>query len=39
MHETEPKQLNVALFRSVQLHMEYGLLMIAAFLVATFLRW
>ena len=39
MRETEPKQLNVALFRSVQLHMEYGLLMIVAFLVATFLRW
>src|SRR6516225_33284 len=36
MRETEPKQLNVALFRSVQLHMEYGLLMIVAFLVATF---
>ena len=39
MHETEPKQLNVALFRSVQLHMEYGLLMIVAFLVATFFKW
>jgi len=39
MRETEPKQLNVALFRSAQLHMEYGLLMIVAFLVATFLRW
>jgi 1,4-dihydroxy-2-naphthoate octaprenyltransferase len=39
MRGTEPKQLNVALFRSVQLHMEYGLLMIVAFLLATFLRW
>jgi 1,4-dihydroxy-2-naphthoate octaprenyltransferase len=39
MRETEPKRLNLALFRSVQLHMEYGLLMIVAFLLATFLRW
>jgi len=27
------------LFRSVQLHMEFGLLMIAAFLVAALMRW
>jgi 1,4-dihydroxy-2-naphthoate octaprenyltransferase len=39
MRETEPKKLNLALFRSVQLHMEYGLLMIAAFLITTFVRW
>jgi 1,4-dihydroxy-2-naphthoate polyprenyltransferase len=39
MRESEPKKLNLALFRSVQLHMEFGLLMIAAFLVAALLRW
>jgi len=39
MRETEPKKLNLALFRSVQLHMEYGLLLIAAFLIAAFVRW
>jgi len=38
MRESEPK-LNLALFRSVQLHMEFGLLMIAAFLIAAFMRW
>ncbi len=37
--ETEPKKLNLALFRSVQLHMEFGLLMIVAFLIAAFMRW
>jgi 1,4-dihydroxy-2-naphthoate octaprenyltransferase len=36
MRETEAKKLNLALMRSVQLHMEFGLLMIAAFLVAIF---
>ena len=39
MRESEPKKLNLALFRSVQLHMEFGLLMIAAFLVAALMRW
>ena len=39
MRETEPKKLNLALFRSVQLHMEFGLLMIAAFIVAAFAGW
>jgi len=39
MRETAPKKLNLALMRSVQLHMEFGLLMIVAFLVATFLHW
>jgi len=39
MRETEPKKLNLALFRSVQLHMEFGLLMIAAFLIAALMRW
>ncbi len=39
MRETEPKKLNLALFRSVQLHMEYGFLMIVAFLAATFFHW
>ena len=39
MRESEPKKLNLALFRSVQLHMEFGLLMIAAFLIAGFMRW
>ncbi|HUO03623.1 MAG TPA: 1,4-dihydroxy-2-naphthoate octaprenyltransferase [Candidatus Binataceae bacterium] len=34
MRETEPKRLNRALMRSVQLHMEFGLLMTAAFLLA-----
>ncbi|MFZ1889008.1 MAG: 1,4-dihydroxy-2-naphthoate octaprenyltransferase [Candidatus Binataceae bacterium] len=36
MHETAAKKLNLALMRSVQLHMEYGLLMIVAFLAAAF---
>ena len=39
MRENEPKKLNLALFRSVQLHMEFGLLMIVAFLVAALMRW
>jgi 1,4-dihydroxy-2-naphthoate polyprenyltransferase len=37
--ENEPKKLNLGLFRSIQLHMEFGLLMIAAFLVAAFVGW
>jgi 1,4-dihydroxy-2-naphthoate polyprenyltransferase len=37
--ENEPKKLNLGLFRSIQLHMEFGLLMIAAFLVAGFAGW
>jgi 1,4-dihydroxy-2-naphthoate polyprenyltransferase len=39
MRETEPKRLNLALMRSVQLHMEFGLLLIVAFLIAAFMRW
>jgi 1,4-dihydroxy-2-naphthoate octaprenyltransferase len=35
----DPKKLNLGLFRSIQLHMEFGLLMIAAFLVAAFFKW
>ena len=37
--ENDRKKLNLGLFRSVQLHMEFGLLMIAAFLVAAFFGW
>jgi 1,4-dihydroxy-2-naphthoate polyprenyltransferase len=37
--ETEPKKLNLALMRSVQLHMEFGILMIIAFLVAAIFKW
>ncbi len=37
--ETSPRKLNLALLRSVQLHLEFGLLMIIAFLVAIPLRW
>ena len=39
MRENEAKKLNLALFRSVQLQMEFGLLMIVAFLIAAFMRW
>ena len=39
MRETEPRKLNLALLRSVQLHMEFGLLISAAFLFATFAKW
>jgi 1,4-dihydroxy-2-naphthoate octaprenyltransferase len=38
MRESDPKKLNLALFRSVQLHMEYGLLMIVGFLIAAFVH-
>jgi 1,4-dihydroxy-2-naphthoate octaprenyltransferase len=37
--ENEPKKLNRGLFRSIRLHMEFGLLLIAAFLLAAFLGW
>ena len=37
--ENEPKKLNLGLFRSIQLHMEFGLLMMAAFLIAAFFGW
>ncbi len=37
--ENDPKKLNLGLFRSIQLHMEFGLLMIAAFLIAAFAGW
>jgi 1,4-dihydroxy-2-naphthoate polyprenyltransferase len=39
MRENEPRKLNLALFRSIQLHMEYGLLLTVAFLIAAFMRW
>ncbi len=39
MRENEPRKLNLALMRSVQLHMEFGLLMIVAFLIAAFAGW
>ncbi|HUY28989.1 MAG TPA: 1,4-dihydroxy-2-naphthoate octaprenyltransferase [Candidatus Binataceae bacterium] len=38
MRETAAKKLNLALMRSVQLHMEFGLLMIVAFLAAAIVR-
>ena len=38
-HENEPKKLNLGLFRSIQLHLEFGLLMTAAFLIAAFFNW
>lgn len=37
--ENDRKKLNLGLFRSVQLHMEFGLVMIATFLVAAFVGW
>ena len=37
--ETEPRKLNLALMRSVQLHMEFGILMIIAFLIAAIFKW
>src|ERR1700719_2711055 len=37
--ESDPKKLNLGLFRSIQLHMEFGLLMIVAFLIAAFAGW
>ncbi len=37
--ESDPKKLNVGLFRSIQLHMEFGSLMISAFLIAALARW
>lgn len=36
---TEPKKLNLALLRSVQLHMEFGILMIIAFVAAAIFKW
>jgi 1,4-dihydroxy-2-naphthoate octaprenyltransferase len=36
---TEPKKLNLALLRSVQLHMEFGILLIIAFVAAAIFRW
>lgn len=38
-HETEAKKLNLALLRSVQLHLEFGILMILAFLAAAIFKW
>jgi 1,4-dihydroxy-2-naphthoate polyprenyltransferase len=37
--ETEARKLNLALMRSVQLHMEFGILMIIAFVAAAILKW
>ena len=37
--ESDPKKLNLGLFRSIQLHMEFGLVMIAAFLIAALAGW
>ncbi len=37
--ESEPKKLNLALMRSVQLHMEFGILMIIAFVAAAVFGW
>ena len=37
--ETEARKLNLALLRSVQLHMEFGILMIIAFVAAAILKW
>jgi 1,4-dihydroxy-2-naphthoate polyprenyltransferase len=37
--EGDPKKLNLGLFRSIQLHMEFGLLTIATFLIAAFFHW
>ncbi|MGH7947920.1 MAG: 1,4-dihydroxy-2-naphthoate octaprenyltransferase [Candidatus Binataceae bacterium] len=39
MCESEPRKLNLALLRSVQLHMEFGLLMFIAFVVAALAGW
>ncbi len=39
MRESEAKKLNLALMRSVQLHMEFGLVLTAAMLIAAFMRW
>jgi 1,4-dihydroxy-2-naphthoate polyprenyltransferase len=37
--ETEARKLNLALLRSVQLHMEFGILMIIAFVAAAIFKW
>jgi 1,4-dihydroxy-2-naphthoate octaprenyltransferase len=37
--ETDRKKLNLALMRSVQLHMEFGILMIIAFVAAAIFKW
>jgi 1,4-dihydroxy-2-naphthoate polyprenyltransferase len=37
--ETDSKKLNLALMRSVQLHMEFGILMIIAFVLAAIFKW
>ena len=37
--ESEAKKLNLALMRSVQLHMEFGILMIIAFVAAAIFKW
>jgi len=37
--ETDAKKLNLALLRSVQLHMEFGILMIIAFVAEAIFKW
>jgi 1,4-dihydroxy-2-naphthoate octaprenyltransferase len=37
--ETEARKLNLALMRSVQLHLEFGILMTLAFAVAAIFKW
>jgi 1,4-dihydroxy-2-naphthoate octaprenyltransferase len=37
--EIEARKLNLALMRSVQLHMEFGILMIIAFVTAAIFKW
>ena len=37
--ETDGRKLNTALQRSAQLHMEFGLLLVAAYLVSALLGW
>ncbi len=37
--ETEARRLNLTLLRAVQLHMEFGLLMVAAFVIGGLTGW
>jgi 1,4-dihydroxy-2-naphthoate octaprenyltransferase len=39
MRESDPRKLNLALFRSIQLHMEFGLLLTLGFLIAALMGW
>ena len=38
-NETEARKLNLALMRSVQLHLEFGILMTLAFVIAAIFKW